>query len=374
MAKATIQALTPLHIGSGNSYQGNFDYIWFQQEQAVAVLDEERVLRVLGKDNLSQWISCIDNKEPLLRLLQQRKSNLQSADVSKRLIPVLPNGLQDGKEIREQVHSGNGDPIVPGSSLKGAFKTVIWAHLMHQHPNLAKERNYLGVSKFNRKSNREEFEFEDSKLQRQFFGKDPNHDIFRLFLAGDAHFQSTACCKTEVINLGYDDWKIKDQITQYVEVIPTGQSASMELNFGTSMHARLERRLNEYFNNKNKDLLQAETLFKLANEHSLRLIEADIDYWEQDQGGPTVLGTYLEDINSLLAQVKACHSNECIIRMGWGTGNRTMTGSWYGLLDDDYYYDLIKSMRPRHDENIVFPKTMRLVAGGTPLGYVKLTL
>lgn len=374
MAKATIQTLTPLHVGSGNTYQGNFDYVWFQQEKAVAVLDEEKVLDIIGKENIGQWISSIDNRQPLLNLLKQRKNDLQSVDISRRTIPVMPNGLQDGKEIREQVHSGNGDPIVPGSSLKGALKTILWAHLLFKNPNLAKERNYLGVSKFNRRNNREEFEFNDSRLQTEFFGKDPNHDIFKLLLVGDVHFNETACCKTEVVNLGFDDWKIKDQITQYVEAIPAGQSTTMELDYGSPIHERLERRLNDYLNNKNKDLLRPETLFKLANEHILRLLKADIDYWQNDQGSPLVLGSYLDDMNNLLAQVEACQPNECILRMGWGTGNRTMTGSWYSLLDDDDYYELIKSMRPKHDEEMVFPKTMRLVSGGTPLGYIKLTI
>lgn len=372
MSKATIQTLTPLHVGSGNTYQGNFDYVWFQQEKAVAVLDEEKVLGIIGKENISQWISSIDNREPLLDLLKQRKGNLLSADVAKRTIAVAPNGLQDGKEIREQVHSGNGDPIVPGSSLKGALKTVLWAHLLHQNPNLAKERNYLGVSKYNRRNNREEFEFTDARLQTEFFGKDPNHDIFRLLLVGDAHLNKTACYKTEVVTLGFDDWKIKDQITQFVEAIPAGETSEIELRYDAklSKNTKLER----YLNNKNKELLEPTTLFKLANEHVKRLLEADLEYWRKEQGSPAVLGSFIEDLEGIQAQLANLKPNECILRMGWGTGNRTMTGSWYSLLNDEDYYDLIKSMRPKHDEEIVFPKTMRLVSGGTPLGFIKLTI
>jgi hypothetical protein len=57
-----------------------------------------------------------------------------------------------------------------------------------------------------------------------------------------------------------------------------------------------------------------------------------------------------------------------------GPGHHNMTSVWHGELSDDDYYDLVKFLRPRYLEDIVYPKTTRLLAGGVPLGYVKLTI
>ena len=51
-----------------------------------------------------------------------------------------------------------------------------------------------------------------------------------------------------------------------------------------------------------------------------------------------------------------------------------MTGDWHINMTDDDYYDLVAALRPTHDETIQYPKTTRMIAGGEPLGFIKLTL
>jgi CRISPR-associated protein Csm5 len=369
MMNTKIKTLTPIHIGSGDEFQGNFEYLYFQQERAAVVIDERKVLGILGEDNIGQWVSCIEKKESLLDLLRQRRRELSPAEVARRTLPVQSAGLDKNKNIKEHLHSGNGSPLLPGSSIKGAMRTVVWAHEIFQNKQLVQSESNLGISRFDRKSGRERFNYSDSALAAKFFGSDPNHDMFRLLMVGDAQFEKTACFKTEVVNLYRDDWKIKEGITQFVEAIPAGESGEMVLQFNKA----LNKKAGSLFN-RDKELLEPSRLFPLINQHTLRLIENEISYWKEDQGSPLVVGTYIEDMKGIKNQIKSCAPNECVLRLGWGTGFRSTTGDWLSTIPEEHYDRLVRTLRPTHDEYITFPKTTRMVEGGTPLGFIKISL
>jgi len=367
--KTTIKTLTPIHIGSGDEFQGNFEYLYFQQERAAVVIDDKKVFNIIGEDNLGQWVSCIEKKESLLDLLRQRQKEVAPVDVASRIMPVNSAGLDKNKNIREQLHSGNGSPLLPGSSLKGAMRTVVWSHEVFKNKQMVQTQSNLGISRFDRRTGQERFQYSDQTLSGKFFGSDPNHDIFRLLLVGDAQFNQTACYKTEVVNLMRGDWGIKQQITQFVEAIPAGASSALQLQFNKGLSDRAASMFN-----RDKELLEPSRLFPLINQHTLRLVNNEISYWQEEQNSPEVLGNYIEAMVGIRDQTIACAPNACVLRLGWGTGFRSMTGDWLSNLPDDIYDRLIRTIRSTHDESIVYPKTTRMISGGTPLGFIKLTI
>jgi CRISPR-associated protein Csm5 len=357
MSKITIKTLTPIHVGSGNEYQANFEFLYFQDEKKVAFVDAEKVLDIIGEENIAQWVACIDKNQSLLGLLQQRKKDLRADLVGKRVMSA--NQAPTKPSIREQIHGGNGKAMLPGSSLKGSLRTVVFSEKLLDNKALAKQSNNL--KDFKRK-------FSDSYLNKQLLGNDPNSDIFRLLQVGDVMFEKTEIFQTDVINKYNRDWKIKGEITQFIEAIPKGQSATMELRFNETLHKMAGRLFNQ-----NANTLKVNELFLLINAHSQRLLEDEIEYWTNTENSPDALGDYIENLDDLLTKVNSCAANECVLRLGWGTGFRNMTGDWHGAMTDDDYYDMVKQVRPKHPEDLVFPKTTRFVKGGMPLGFVKLT-
>lgn len=357
MNNIKIQTLTPVHVGSGTELQGNFEYLYFQKEGKVAVVDAEKVLAILGEDNLPQWIACIDNNQPLLPLLQQRSKNLCAADVAAREIPL---SKATDKPIRSQIYSGNGKPILPGSSLKGAMRTIIWAEWILDNPRTVQDdrnlKNFRGG-------------WSDESVAKTVFGSDPNHDIFRLLQVGDVEFTQTEAYETNVINKYRDTWKIKQEITQFVEAVPAGITASFRLTFNDLMLKRVSR---DYFN-RNSQRLELDQFFPLINNHTLRLVDDEINYWDKKQDNPEALGDYVEEMERISNIIGNCAANECVMRLGWGSGFRFMTGDWHNEMTYDDYYRLVKSLRPKHPEDLVFPKTTRFINGGMPLGFVKMS-
>jgi CRISPR type III-A-associated RAMP protein Csm5 len=368
MRTVQIETLTPVHVGSGVELQSNFEYLHFADENCLVIIDEAKVLGILGEENLPQWLACIEKKESLLALLQQRKPNIKADDVAARRIPLSKNGIASGKTVREHLHSGNDKALLPGSSLKGALRTVILTHIIRENADDIAEDLKIGVRKYDKKTNKERFDYNDTALMTEYMGKDPNHDILRLLQVGDVLFDKTECVRTDVANQQRDkSWDLKRTITQYVETIPKGQKALFRMNNAT----KLQERAGKMFN-KNADLTDLETLFGIVNAHTQKLVETDLNYWENKANSPTVLSGYIETMNHILDLVSACDSQECILRMGYGTGYRTMTGDWHDILYDDDYFDLVKAIRTTHPETLIFPKTTRFSASGQPLGFVRL--
>jgi len=103
----SLTTLTPVHIGTGRDLQGSTEYLWFDQNNEAVVLDDEKVLNILGEEQMSQWIACIDKGEPLMPLLRQRKPDLVPMDVARRRMPLQGGRINERKAIREQLHSAN---------------------------------------------------------------------------------------------------------------------------------------------------------------------------------------------------------------------------------------------------------------------------
>ena len=365
MSTIHINTITPVHIGSGNELQGEFEYLYFKKEGKIAVIDSEKVLGILGEENLPQWVACIENGDSLLSLLQNRRNDLSAADVGTRLIATKKG---TSKPIKEQLRSGNGTYLLPGTSLKGAIRTAAFGSLVIANANLAKEKNNLGTT-----DRQGRFRWSDSVLSKTFFGSDPNHDIFRLLQVGDAAFDATEVQETVVLNeyrnRNESNWRIKNELTQFIEAIPAQASTTLQIKYNDLLH----QRAGKYFN-RNASRLELPQLFATVNQHTRKLVQDEIGYWTESAHNPTDLGDYVTVMQDMRDAIDACGEQECILRVGWGSGFRFMTGDWHGAMTDEDYGNLVQSLRPKHPEDFIFPKTIRYIADGTPLGFVKLTI
>jgi CRISPR-associated protein Csm5 len=355
-----IQTLTPVHIGNGTELQGNTEYLYFDKENVIAVLDAEKVLAILHEDNISHWVSSIEKGESIMPLLKQRKPDLIAEDVALKIIPL---SIETKKPIRQQMQTANKQALLPGSSLKGAIRTAVFAKALMEKETYATDRRNLGTP-----DSRGGFRWSDSPLSKILLGSDPNHDIFRLLQVGDAGFTKTEVYQTDVINKYGNSWRIKNEITQFVEAIPKGEETIFRLNYNNTLKMRSQSLFND-----NASKLELKTLLPLINAHTKRLVDDEIKYWDGKEGNPDALGNYVEEMQSIASHINSCTQNECVLRLGWGTGFRSMTGDWHGVMTDDDYYPLIQSLRRGYPEDLIFPKTTRFLKDGVPLGFVKMS-
>lgn len=356
-----ITTLTPLHIGSGTQAMRDVDFLFFKEQGKASIVDTEKVLNILGEENVGQWTACIEKRSGFFELLSTRKKNLAPEDVAERTMTVRHGGLHEKNELKEQLHT-IGKPLLPGSSVKGSVRTALFAHFIRQNKG-NDVRNAQNLLNFRR-------QFADAQLVRKYFGDDPNHDILRLLHIMDATFPETECVRAETINLKNKGWEVDARFTQFIEAVPARASSTLALHFDetTERNAKRER----YFR-QDTALLHPEKLFKIINAHTLDLAEREVKYWVEE-GEPDVLGVYVDKLREIAEQIPQLRHGDCILRLGWGTGFRNMTGDWHINMTDGDFYDLVRSLRPRHPDDLAYPKTLRVLKDGTPLGFLKINL
>jgi hypothetical protein len=83
-----------------------------------------------------------------------------------------------------------------------------------------------------------------------------------------------------------------------------------------------------------------------------------------------------EFIKEMEADTKNFPQNVCLLRLGFGTGYRNMTGDWvkYLVQDNDLYDDVATATRRTSRYNdMPLPKSRKIMFDGVLPGYVKLS-
>jgi CRISPR-associated protein Csm5 len=385
----TVQTLTPVHIGSGDELRGNFEYLIFSQEGQIAVIDPSRIFDIIGEENLSQWTTIVEKEESLLDYIVRRKPDVQAADVAQRIISIFGKAPQTRNSIKEQLHLADSNPTIPGSSLKGSIRTAILSKLIKDDPSFVQREDNLGSRK------RDYLQYHSRQVEAHYLGKEgtpnrfgelqqsPNRDLLRFLRIGDGYFTGTSTCvvRNTIINLFRHGWGEKREESSFYECIPADAKTSAALQVPDELIKRVIEK--HYIAPGKFDLLSAKRLFKLINEHTSTLLQGEISFWE-DEDNPLAIGDYLDRLIEIQEQIKNLGEDACILRVGAGSGWEFMTGGWLTgkdrmgdfILSDDAWKTLKRELRRRRNyaDDVIFPKTRKMVDGGEPLGFVKLEM
>jgi CRISPR-associated protein Csm5 len=391
MNKVLVETLTPLHIGSGRTLLSDTEYLYFSETHTVSVIDEHKILSIIGSENIDQWVHIIEKGSGLLDYLKKRSSSkvILPSQTDKRLLNVngKSNPTSGNSGIREQLFSGNGQPILPGSSLKGAIRTAMLNRAILKNPSNAKRINDFKEEKTrtNYRTGQKEvqIQYKGVRLEKKYFGRDPNHDIFRMLRVGDTHFTETECILAETLNETGTGQEIKHSVQQHIECIPASQSALCGIQIPQDLIKEVEKRPDVL--SKMKGIESIKTLpliFGQINAHSKNHIEQEIKKYEL-LDLPIQADSYVETLKDILESYQNLSENECILRVGFGTGYLSMTGGWpidqwKNTPDIDYkneMNDLATAVRRNPKYNgMALPKSRKIVLGGIPLGFIKLKL
>jgi CRISPR-associated protein Csm5 len=361
----TAETLTPVHIGSGRELQYNTDYLYFEKLQRIGVIHPEKVLAVIGAENIDTWVTYINQQTGIDQYITKiLKKSLLPDDVSSRVIGFAGSGLRR-QAVKEQLHNGAGMPYIPGSSLKGALRTALLVALIGEDDGFVADKTNL--QKQIRRRGQTENIFDDSRMMRHYFGNDPNHDFMRLMRAGDVHFDKTTCFLVNTVNLFNNSWRIKEQINQYAECIPPGLTAIGNLklfDYGNLAGNLIHPNLRHLFDGG---------LFELINNYTQRWINNEIAFWD-DEGDGDIEREYIGQLLEIEKISKRCTGNSFVLRVGFGGGFASMTGDWqFDHMEEDDYNDLVDQLRHPRYKGMLFPKTRKFTSESQPLGFIKIT-
>lgn len=141
----TLTTLAPLHIGSGQEFAREFDYVTWNGR--TWLLNEDALLEHFQNPDGTLHAELL-NVPPSQLLAPQDYSG--DNPLFRYVLDGTPRSQEaGGAPIRAQIKDVFGRPYLPGSTLKGALRTVLAAHGLHADTRLEIGRATLGNSRNN---------------------------------------------------------------------------------------------------------------------------------------------------------------------------------------------------------------------------------
>jgi CRISPR-associated protein Csm5 len=344
-----LMTLSPLHIGNGEELMRGYDYV--VHKGRTWRIDEDALLdAALGEGEFDEMLL----RRPAAELLQPNDFRPDSP-LFRYVVKGAPRSQERGARLREQVKDAFDRPYLPGSSLKGAFRTALFARALAQNPRALD----VGRLQDNRK-------WAAQPVERGLLGRDPNHDLLRALQVSDSApldpSQSLSIENAQVITGGQSGSPIEVEALR--TQIRVQSSVKLDLALFTPQAER-ELRFGER-------LGWLQGLMAVCRERAAPVLAAERDWFAQRYPGAPIAGFY-EQLTQLVGQMR---DERCLLQIGWGGGWLNKTAGLY--LDDRQREDVVgryrlaRGSRRRGD---LFPKSRRVVLDAqgrpvAPLGWV----
>lgn len=356
-----FRVCTPIHIGSGQRYVSEYDFRVEDRPQAklVRVIDINRALERITEAELTRFG---DGKIA---------SHLSPAVAKEMTLAELPvfGTRSVGKEILGAIRDGHGRLYIPGSSLKGWFRSALLDAWVTAHRDQALELVRRTVEdKSLKKSPAAEleeaaFSVDVRKAEDAQF---PNRDINRWVHISDAYFKNdmrAAACEVQVRSKSS---RGKQSIPVWAECILPGSFFDAEVKF-TVQDLSPWNELDE----ERKHLFGGD-IINLLHDYSRHLIEAEEQYWSRhDQDVARRFRGALHGSN-------ANTERPVYFPLGFGTGWLSKTIGRHLRSDPGLMRELLQRYalsRSKSPDPAAFPVGHRVVdgpAGWVPMGWVAL--
>ena len=373
MSTIKIKTLTPVHIGSGETLIYGNDFVNGTDEDgylALGIISPEKVLSIIGVDNLSKWVSSIERGNSTDEILKSFGKDVPISDYCSRILGLYAD-VKPSDTLRELLHDGLGHSYIPGSSIKGAIRTAIFSSII----NNSNIDNMCGkvVDR-----NGYKMKVHASILERIIFGSDPNTDVFRFLKISDAIFDNDYNIALRMVNINermkQSFWdKSKSQL---IEALDAGEETNFNLKIDNTAYEFSKSRVHSL-----PECMSTLTkLFNTINKHTESLVNSEIEYWgeraEQDDSDRVL--EYIEKMKSILSiihRTSKTNGTECVLRVGYGSGWKFITGGWSEQLDN-FESVIVPAARPNNGryQEYSFPKSRRVSDEMEILGFVKLSI
>ena len=350
-----LEALTPVHVGSGETLKKDFDF--FVQNGKVHLVSSARIMAEvakLGLEKIDAFATAMDDQQTGQWLKQQgiRVEKLAQSSYA------LPGGKKDPSEIRAQIKDGFGVPYLPGSSIKGALRTAIIRKLA------ASNRTKVEPGSSNLK-------FADQKVCKPLLGKDAKLNLMRCLAVGDFAIKDNATALYMVwVNRLTSTTNFAGKFPLCIE----GSSNKAIATGSISINHFLSAMDQEWQCFNFKAQLNLPWLIEACRELAEHTIKTELAFFRGKTGKPVQgIVVFYEGLQEKQKQLK---ENEIIFQMAWGAGWRGMTGQ---LLEEADLSPRVREklkLAPKYKESFPFPKSRRIVTvdgKDMPLGWVKLS-
>ncbi len=347
-----LEILTPVHIGGGKEKDWSKGIDFVHQAGKIYVLDKERVfLDLLENQKEGTYLSKINSGrlEDVEQFIRDNFGDNLEDYATKIIHSDMP---ESAKEINSLIRNGQGNPYIPGSSIKGALASVI--------------ANYLSKNSSQKETNHK-------KLLGEF-----SESIMRYIRPADFTLNSTEVHKVKLFNLyNYGTtWKSKfkeDRFDLNVESFAVGSQGEFRLSIADGLlqfikEQETKQRNSQLTPTNHKHIIKNNTIqhiFNQINNYSYTFLEKEIKFFEKY---PQVENTQAI-LNKLYdLQLMTIHQKRtCVFRLASGSG-------FYGITGDLRFENHLDTIENPDKLNRDKRYKSRKIIGDNLMGYVQLTL
>lgn len=219
--KVRLTTYSPTFVGSGETYQKD-SYIYDRKNKTVRFLKEEKWISFLDKhhimDDFAEELFTKRDKFNLFNYLSEQSClkcmygsvwnvihAMEKAGVIDRKVNYYSLKSEEPGDIKGHIRDVEGNLYIPGSSLKGAFRTAILSHEIKK--NSAHYRSeWINLQRAD--GNEERMRRVAEQLERKIGipdGKDMGESYFRGLMVSDAVWVKGDTCVTAKVDLTIGD-------------------------------------------------------------------------------------------------------------------------------------------------------------------------
>jgi len=358
-----LKALTPVHVGSGKSLCHNFDF--FEDKTQLRVINATRLFKQieqLGENQIMQFTQAVEDND----VLKWLKANIINMDaITQYVTPFRDDRIP--RDIRAHIRDGFGNPLIPGSSLKGAFRTAVLKQLCNSENNANIVADCLKkITNSNKWLN---LKSADQPITRKLIGTEPKKNLFRTLTVRDFAFEKHQVGLQKIwVNRLINENTLRGKFPIFVEGLPEASKCQSMIS------------LDQFLTEKEKSdhcfgfqtVLTLEWLLKACNGLSQTTVAHELKFLNGVKGkGVAQLQLFYNDLKK---QIDALGKKETIINLAWGIGWCGMTGHLAEAQDLTPAIREKLNLAPGH-LNFPFPKSRRLAEINNdviPMGWVHL--
>jgi CRISPR-associated protein Csm5 len=366
---AEITVLSPLHVSSGQKLLKDFD--WLARNGRVYMFHQQKlfdlVLARAEKDRQGNLAEITD------RLMEMSLSDLEQAGWLEKgdfqegnpIFRYILRGEPHMGEISEQIKDVYGRPYLPGSSLKGALRTMI-AHSIYTTQKQTPDLHTLTPNR----------SWAAQPLEKSLFGRDPNHDWLRALQVTDSPPLPSNSLRLEGVNVFPTARRGQSGLNLDLETIREGTTFTVPITIDEyGFRPEIAKQLG--WQGQRQWL---EELAQLGREYDRHRLLDEAAYLTAKKAPR---GTQMFYSNLINKEYDKLSTNEFLLQIGWGAGWSSKTLG--GLLQKNKAqfarmvtnYRLSRSRRPFQPDDL-FPSSRKLTLRGgesaMPLGWIKIKL
>jgi len=373
--KLKLNILTPVFIGAGKEkdWIKGLDFIFTKEN--LFIFDQQKLFSTLFKKGLNEkYLELISqqNVNGIEKFFNENFSTEELEKISLDHRNVIANN-RPNNEIKTFIRNGLNQPYIPGSSIKGAIRSILFNYIFNSEKLYETYNNFYDKSTNKQKTfktnSKEEFLDAICKKNVEIVINDKTKEPSQIINLAFGNFDKSIMrfIRPYDIMVDYDQLKILDVDLYNVKRLDNNPKSEtkkigitleclwpnedqpaydFQLNIAEPFVQKYIANYSSCFPIYSHDVFKGDKnltihhLFKIINEYTFNHIEKEIQFFSKYTHKEGIDKGIIATLNNLRNKT-INNKRSCILRMSYGSGLHGITGDW--LFDSHEIDNIIRS-------------------------------